>query len=178
VLIGREILAGSEPERLFLTARSFFIAKHKLAGILRAPPAELAAMLAYVAQQFDSSYRPDGIDPAAIAEQGRRLAKHAPRKLLEETGPLVFDMVGAPEYDAGKLAMAVSELGDRMALLATGSMPPALSAILRLAGLPTDATDIASRMASVRRSPEASAILSFAISEPYFEARRRSTAAR
>jgi tetratricopeptide (TPR) repeat protein len=178
ILVGREILQAPDAERQFLTARAAFVARAGLSGVLRAPGHELAATLAYVAQQFEPSYQPIGLDPGLVQEQGRRLSKVAPRKVIEEVGPLVLEMIGAPEYDAAKLPMAVSELGDRIALLATGSMPSALSAILKLAGLPTDAMDVGSRVGVVRRSPEASSLLSFAISEPCFEARRRSSAAR
>ncbi|MBN8617118.1 MAG: hypothetical protein J0L92_41450, partial [Deltaproteobacteria bacterium] len=177
ILVGREILSAPDTERQFLTTRTVCVARAGLAGVLRAPPHELAAMLAYVAQQFDASYQPIGLDPGLVQEQGRRLAKVAPRKVIEEVGPLVLEMVGAPEYDAAKLPMAVSELGDRIALLATGSMPSALSAIFKLAGLPTDGTDVSARVAAVRRSPEALSLLHFAVSEPCFEARRRSAAA-
>jgi hypothetical protein len=178
ILLGREILQAPDAERQFLTARAAFVARAGLSGVLRAPPHELAATLAYVAQQFEPQYQPIGLDPGLVQEQGRRLSKVAPRKVIEEVGPLVLEMIGAPEYDPAKLPMAVSELGDRIALLATGGMPSALSAILKLAGLPVDAMDVGSRVAVVRKSPEASSLLAFAISEPCFEARRRSSAAR
>ncbi|MBX7197537.1 MAG: hypothetical protein K1X94_36160, partial [Sandaracinaceae bacterium] len=178
VLLGREILGAPDTERQFLTARSIYLARSGLSSVLRAPPHELAAMLTYVAQQFEEQYQAVGVDPGLVLEQGRRLSKVAPRKVIEEVGPLVLEMIGAPEHDAAKLAMAVSELGDRVALLATGSMPAALSAILKLAGLPSESTDVAQRVSTVRRSPEALSLLHFAISEPCFEARRRSAAAR
>lgn len=176
LLVGREILAGPEEERQFLLLRSLVIAHHKLAGALRAPPTELSAMLAYVAQQFDPGHRPVGLDAAVVQEQGKRLARHVPRKILAELGPMVLDMVGAPEYEPAALPMAISEFGDRMALLATGSMPAATSALLRLAGIPVEAADVPGRVAAVRRSSEALALVRFAVSEAHFEARRRAGA--
>jgi hypothetical protein len=178
ILVGREILGGPDAEQRFLVARAAYVARAGLSGVLRAPTPELDAMLAFVAQQLDSTHKPVGLDPALIQEHGRRLTKLVPRKTLEEVGPLVLEMVGAPEYDAARLPMAVSELGDRVALLVTGAVPPALTSILKLAGLPADATDVSARVAAVRKSPEAASLLTFAVSEACFDARRRSSASR
>jgi hypothetical protein len=84
----------------------------------------------------------------------------------------VFEMAGAPEYEPQKLPLAVSELGDRAALLMTGNTPAALSALARLAGegLPADPH---ARVAQVRRSVESASLVSFAISDAYFDARQR-----
>lgn len=173
VLLGREIMNVPEAERQFLLARSLFIAKAGLAGVLRATPQEVSAMLAYVAQQFDPAYQPIGLDPGQVQEQGRKLAKHAPRRVIEEAGAVVYEMVGAPEYDPTKLAMAASEMGDRIGLLATGSVPAALNALLKLAGETNAGSDVAARVASTKRSPEAHSLIAFAISEAHFEARKR-----
>ncbi len=173
VLLGRDMMNLPEAERQFLLARSFFIAKAGLAGVLRATPQEVSAMLAYVAQQFDPAFQPIGLDPGQVQEQGRKLAKHAPRRVIEEAGAVVYEMVGAPEYDPTKLAMAASELGDRIGLLATGSVPAALNALLKLAGETSPSNDVAARVASTKRSPEAHSLIAFAISEAHFDARKR-----
>ena len=81
--------------------------------------------------------------------------------------------MGAPEYDPTKLAMAASEMGDRIGLLATGSVPAALNALLKLAGETNAGSDVAARVASTKRSPEAHSLIAFAISEAHFEARKR-----
>lgn len=174
VLVGREILALPDAEQRFLLARSIFLARAGLASLLRAPLHELTAMLVYVAQQFDPEFQLIGVDPGLVHEQGRRLAKIAPKRALEELGPLVLEMAGMPGFDASTLVMAASELGDRVALVGTGAMPAALDAILKLSGLPTDMMDVASRVATLRRAPEALSLVHFAISEAHFEARQRS----
>jgi hypothetical protein len=173
---GREVLAAPDAERRFLTVRSLFLAKHGLAGVARAPAHELAAMLASVAQHYDPGHQPIGLDPGLVHEQGRRLAKVAPRKALDDAGPLVLELVGLPEYDPNRLAMAVSEIADRVALLATGSVPASLAALMRLSGEALGA-DIGGRVATLRRNPEALSLVQFAISDAHFEARRRSSSA-
>jgi hypothetical protein len=85
----------------------------------------------------------------------------------------VFEMAGASEYEPHKLPLAVSELGDRAALLMTGNTPAALSALAKLAGEAALPTDPNGRVATLRRSPEAASLISFAISDAHFEARQR-----
>jgi hypothetical protein len=55
----------------------------------------------------------------------------------------------------------------------TGNVPAALSALLKLAGEGTLPADPHARAALVRKSAEAAALVSFAISDPHFEARAR-----
>jgi hypothetical protein len=69
--------------------------------------------------------------------------------------------------------MAASELGDRIGQIATGSVPAALNALLKLAGETSPSNDVAARVASTKRSPEAHSLIAFAISEAHFDARKR-----
>jgi hypothetical protein len=71
------------------------------------------------------------------------------------------------------------ELGDRSGLLATGALPAAISALLKLAGH----DDIFSlppsqRMAAMVRVTEAKDLFQFALSDVHFDARARAGAAR
>jgi xanthine/CO dehydrogenase XdhC/CoxF family maturation factor len=86
-------------------------------------------------------------------------------------------MLGAPGFDATRLGAAAAELGDRVALLSTGNLPAALSALLRLTGVDVPLTD-PRRVEAVQRVSSARALLAFAVSDAYFEARYRSGADR
>jgi hypothetical protein len=93
--------------------------------------------------------------------------------------PLALEMSGSHEFDPSRLGLLASELGDRVAVLATGSVPAGVSALLRLAGVQIPPTAIASaKIEAVRRVPEAAALLDFCISDLFFDARHRTGADR
>ncbi|MFO0683084.1 MAG: hypothetical protein U0234_13595 [Sandaracinus sp.] len=174
LVVGRDLLAADERERTFLLARALRIAKSQLTLAMRAQPAELAALLAGLVLNFDPHYQlPMGVDAATAQDFMRRVARQLPRRAQEEIGPVVFEMAGAPEYDPPKLPLAVSELGDRAALLMTGNAPAAVSALAKLAGDASFPADPAGRIAVVRRSAESTSLVSFALSDAHFEARHR-----
>jgi hypothetical protein len=124
-------------------------------------------------QSYDVHHAPAGVDPNHVAEAARRVAKHISRKARDELGPLVYEMAGRPGYEPARLAMAASEWGNRVALVASGSVPAAMSALAKLSGereLPADPT---ARIAMLQRFPEAASLLAFAVSDAHFEARKR-----
>lgn len=174
LVVGKDLLTADERERAFLLARALRIARSQLTLALRAQPAELAALLAGLVLNFDPHYQvPMGVDAAQAHDFMKRVARQLPRRAQEEIGPVVFEMAGAPEYEPTKLALAVSELGDRAALLMTGNAPAAISALAKLAGEAALPTDPSARVASVRRSAESASLVSFALSDAHFEARHR-----
>jgi len=66
--------------------------------------------------------------------------------------------------------MAISELGDRVALTLTGDVPSAVDALLKIAGHDPPSSDSA-RLTAILQNREAWAIVRFAISDAHFEAR-------
>ena len=175
LLIGSELIGITDDrEKLFVLARAFRIAKAQLSVVVRAQPHEVNALLGGLVQSYDPHHSPAGVDPAHVAEAARRVTKHINRKARDELGPLVYEMAGRPGHDPSGLAMAASEWGNRVGLLASGSAPAGISALAKLSGERELPTDTASRLALVTRFPEASALLEFAISDAHFEARRRS----
>ena len=178
LVVGKDLLAGTdEREKRFLVARALKIARAQLALAVRTPPAELGLLLAGLVLNADPNYQ-HGLDPAQAQEWARRVARTVPRRALEDNGPLLFEMAGAPEHDPARLPLAVAELGSRAALLATGSVPHGLSALAKMvveAGLPADPS---ARAGVLARIPEAASLLAFAISDGHFEVRTRAGADR
>ncbi|MEC7525602.1 MAG: hypothetical protein VYE22_37315 [Myxococcota bacterium] len=175
LLIGSELIGITDDrEKLFVLARAFRIAKAQLSVVVRAQPHEVNALLGGLVQSYDPHHAPAGVDPSHLAEAARRVSKHVNRKVRDELGPLVYEMAGRPGYDPAGLAMAASEWGNRVGLLASGSAPAGISALAKLSGERELPADTPARLALVTRFPEASALLEFAISDAHFEARRRS----
>jgi tetratricopeptide (TPR) repeat protein len=174
LLIGSELIGlTDEREKLFVLVRALKIAHAQLSVVVRAQQQEVLALIGGLVQSYDPHHQPRGADPSHVAEAARRVAKNVNRKVRDELGPLVFEMAGSRGYDPARFAMAASEWGNRTALLASGSAPAAFSALAKLSGereLPADPT---ARIAMLTRFPEAASLLTFAISDAHFEARRR-----
>ena len=174
ILLGSELVGITDDrEKLFVLVRAFKIAKAQLSVVVRAQPHEVLALMGGLVQSYDVHHAPAGVDPNHIAEAARRVAKHVSRKARDELGPLVYEMSGRPGYEPARLAMAASEWGNRVALVASGSVPAAMSALAKLSGereLPADPT---ARIAMLQRFPEAASLLAFAVSDAHFEARKR-----
>jgi tetratricopeptide (TPR) repeat protein len=174
LLIGSELIAiTDEREKLFVLVRALKIAQAQLAVVVRAQPHEVVALIGGLVHSYDPHHQPRGADPSHVAEAARRVAKHVNRKVRDELGPLVFEMAGRPGYDPARLAMAASEWGNRVALLASGSAPAAFSALAKLSGERELPADPMARITMLTRFPEANSLLKFAISDAHFEARRR-----
>ncbi|MBX3273311.1 MAG: hypothetical protein KF729_23815 [Sandaracinaceae bacterium] len=173
ILLGAELLAiTDEREKLFVLARALKIAKSQLSIAVRAQPLEVVTLVGGLVHSFDQHHMPAGVDPAHVAEAARRVVRNLVRRGPDELGPLVFEMAGRPGYDPAQLAMAASQWGNRVALLAVGSVPSAVSALAKLSGereLPADPT---ARVAMLQRFTEAADLLRFAISDVYFDARQ------
>jgi len=179
LVLGHELYTAcsDEAERRFLLSRAVKIALTHFAVLMRADPTQLGLGLCALMRTFDPSYAPPGFDPTALDRMARTMQKTMPRKAKEELMPMLVEMAGATGFDAGPLGAAASELGNRAALLAVGSTPAALGGLLRMANL-APSVDPDHKLGQVQQVPEAAALLSFAISDTYFEARQRAQADR
>jgi hypothetical protein len=174
LLLGRDLLAPGfdVAERGFLLARALKVARLNLVAAVRAQPADLALAVAGMMRHFDPNYAPPGVQPAALDDAAKRFGKALPRKVRDELYPLVCEMMGAPSFDPLRLGAAATELAERVALLATGTVPAAVSALLWSAAAETSVRD-PRRAEAVRRVASARALVAFAISDAHLEARQR-----
>ncbi len=180
VLVGSDIYQrASEHERRFLLARAAKIAKNDLVVPARSQPRDLALAIAGLIRSYDPMYTAAGFDAAELDAAAKRMGKALNRRIREPLQPLVMEMAGTHGFDPARLGLMACELGDRSALLATGALPAAVSALLRLAGqdeafsLPTS-----QRVAAMSRVTEARDLFQFALSDVHFDARARAGAAR
>jgi tetratricopeptide (TPR) repeat protein len=178
LLVGRDLLASDERERIFMIARALKIAREGLTIAVRTQPQELVLAMAGLVFGFDPNYKAPGLDPAQVQDWSRRIARQLPRRAADDLGPVVFEMSHSQDYDPARMPMAASELGDRVALIACGSAPAAFSALLKLSGEPGLGEGSRARLEQVRRHPEILSLATFAISDAHFEARHRAGADR
>ncbi len=175
VLVGGDLLTlTDEHEKIFLLARAVKVARANLAVAVRSQPAQLALAVAGLVRSYDPRYAPHGLDSDQVDEMAHRVSKHVHRRVRDDLFPLAMEMSGAPGFDPARLGLAASELGDRVALLATGSVPAAIGSLLKLASSPgVSESTPAGRVQAIRQVPEALSLLEFATSDTLFEARSR-----
>jgi len=174
LLLGRDLIAPGfdAGERAFLLARALYVARLNLTAAVRAQPADLAIAVAGMMRHFDPNYAPPGVSPAALDDAAKRFGKALPRKVRDDLFALVCEMMGARTFDPLRLGAAATELADRVALLATGTVPSAVSALLWSAAAETSVRG-PRRADAVRRVAAARALVAFAISDVHLEARQR-----
>ena len=156
-------------ERVFLFARALKVASSHLAPALRARPEDLDAALLALLQGHDPS-RPSGAEPQQLQDLRKKLIKAVPRRWRDEVESLVLELRGNSSFSTRLVPFAVSTLGDRAALTLTGDVPAGVDALLRMAAHDPP-RDRASRLNAIRETPEAWALVRFAISDAHFEAR-------
>lgn len=179
-VVGRALSTSTDAhERAFLFARATKVAISGLSVAMRTHPGQLALCFAGLAKTYDPMYTRADLDRRELEDWARRVGKAIPRKVRDNLGPVAIEVVASANFDASSLGLAAAELGDRAALLAVGAVPAATRALLALADLrPDDGASPKDRVAAMRQVPEAWDLLRFAISDAYFEARRRAGADR
>jgi hypothetical protein len=156
-------------ERVFLFARALRIASHHLAPALRARPEDLDVALLALLQGHEAS-RAQQPEPRQMQDLRKKLLKAVPRRWRDEVESLVLELRGNAAFATRAVPFAIAELGDRVALTLTGDVPSAVDALLKIAGHDVPAND-ASRLSAIQETPEAWALVRFAISDSHFEAR-------
>ncbi len=176
LLIGDDLASGTdERQRAFLFARAISIAQSHLTVAMRTGPELLAPLLAALHRVYDPHIQIGAHDPKLVDDLTKKLTKGISRRSRDALGLVLLEMVNAPGYDPTRLGVAAAELGDRLALLALGSVPAGVEALLQLAGLGNESAD---RVVLLDKVPEARELVHFAISDAHFDARQRAGADR
>jgi hypothetical protein len=102
----------------------------------------------------------------------RELAKRLPPPRRTQLQPLLSDLLASEDFSTRRLAAAAYEFGSRVSLAISGDLPAAIDGLLRLRGNPPEELPQEERLRLLRADPALRALLSFAISEAYLEARR------
>jgi predicted Zn-dependent protease len=156
-------------ERFFLFARALKVASSHMAPALRARPEQLDAALLALLHGHDPS-RGAAPEPQQLHELRKKLMKAVPRRWRDELESLVLELQAHRSFSTRLVPFAVSSLGDRAALVLTGNVPSAVDALLKIAGHEVPAHS-AGRLDAIVETPEALALLRFAIDDAHFEAR-------
>jgi hypothetical protein len=170
LVVGGHLHERTTPEeRVFLFARALKLAANHLSPALRARPEELEAALLALLQSHEGGRAP-GRDSRQMQELRKKLLKAVPRRWRDEVESLILELRGNPSFSMRSAPFAISQLADRVALTLTGDVPAAVNALLKIAGhaAPEGNSD---GLDAIRETPEAWALIEFAISDAHFEAR-------
>ncbi|MEM8609516.1 MAG: hypothetical protein AAGF92_20610 [Myxococcota bacterium] len=170
LLVGEALAENTTPaERAFLFVRALKAAEARLAPLLGATPEAIDAVLLALFGNHEAS-RAGRAPPSDAADIRKKLLKSVPRRQRDEVEGLVLELRGDVDFSASAVPLAIAELGSRVALVMTGDVPSAINALLKAAGesIPSAPT---ARLALIRETPEAWALVRFALSDAHFEAR-------
>ncbi|MGB3051505.1 MAG: hypothetical protein WBB42_10940 [Polyangiales bacterium] len=170
IVVGGNLLHITSPrERLFLFARALKVAAHHLAPALRARPRDLDLALLALLQEHGASPGNEATRPQML-DLRKKLLKAVPRRSRDEVDSLALELKGNAAFSTRAVPFAIAELGNRAALTLTGDVPSAVNALLKIAGHDVPASDDR-RLSVIKETPEAWAMVRFAISDTHFEAR-------
>jgi cellulose synthase operon protein C len=141
----------------------------------RIRPDEMALMLLALVRSQAPGFEPPGVDLANLDEMARRVGRQLSKRAREDLAPHLMELAGSTDFDPSRVYWVASTAGNRAGLLATGSLPAALSALAKLSGLAREGRTTATVIAQIEEARE---LLGFAISEGHFEARQRAGADR
>ncbi|MDB4985244.1 MAG: hypothetical protein JWN04_422 [Myxococcaceae bacterium] len=173
LLVGQALIDSlSEDEQRFLVARALKIARAQMSISCRIGPQQLELLLHGLVRAQVASHAPPFLELSALDDAARRVAKHLSKRAQSELVPSLLELTyaGIPRFDATSVYGVASAAGSRAGLLATGNIDAALSALIKLSGMSLENAGPAARVAQVEEARE---LVSFAISDAYFEARTR-----
>ncbi|MEY4510060.1 MAG: hypothetical protein RLZZ450_2182 [Pseudomonadota bacterium] len=177
LLVGRALVDNlSVEEQHFLVARALKIARAQMSIACRLGPQQLELLLHGLVRSQVPSHAPSFLELSALDDAARRVGKQLSRRAQSELVPHLLELTyaGVPRFDGANVYGVVSVAGSRAGLLATSDIGSALSALIKLAGQSGGNERRTTPLtAAVAQVEEARELVSFAISEGYFEARMR-----
>jgi hypothetical protein len=177
LLVGRALVDNlSVEEQHFLVARALKIARAQMSIACRLGPQQLELLLHGLVRSQVPSHAPSFLELSALDDAARRVGKQLSRRAQSELVPHLLELTyaGVPRFDGANVYGVVSVAGSRAGLLATSDIGSALSALIKLAGQSEGNERRTTPLtAAVAQVEEARELVSFVISEGYFEARMR-----
>jgi hypothetical protein len=174
IIVGEKLLSAPNPlGKTFLLARALKLVQARASAFLRIPAKDLPVMFGAYLHVFNPNWKPQGVNPQALAEAAKRLQSALPRKLDQDVGLMALEVAGSVGTHSASLGQAVLAWADRTGLLAVGDPNAALDAIAWTLGLPKAPTEPAQRAAWIAKTREVGELLGFSVSDGYTEARAR-----
>jgi hypothetical protein len=158
--------------RAFLIARAVKLVQSRAGALARTPAAELAVLVGAWLHAFNPSWKPQGVEPAALADAARRVGAALPRNLDADVGIIALEVAGGLGTQAATFGAHALAWANHAALLAIGDATAALDAIALSHGEREGAPrDPAARTAWIVRVAEAKELIAFTVTDAYAEAR-------
>jgi len=174
IIVGEKLLSAPNPlGKTFLLARALKLVQARASAFLRIPAKDLPVMFGAYLHVFNPNWKPQGVNPQALAEAAKRLQSALPRKLDQDVGLMALEVAGSVGTHSASLGQAVLAWADRTGLLAVGDPNAALDAIAWTMNLPKAPTDPEQRAAWIAKTREVGELLGFSVSDGYTEARAR-----
>ncbi len=163
-----------EGVRRFLVRRALKAVQARASALSRSAPIDLLPLVSAFLLLFAPDWQPNAVDPGKLRDVHARLSKVKPKKLDDDVGMLALEVIGAIGNRASTLHTVVNGWGNRVALLASGDLSLAFSAIARAAGHTTGPAPAGpDRMTWINRNAEARDLAVFSVSDAYAEVRSR-----
>ncbi|HET6147344.1 MAG TPA: tetratricopeptide repeat protein [Polyangia bacterium] len=163
LVLGASILALGAAGVRFAGGRAVRLASTHLDIVLRGTLPQTGALIGGVVRQFVTDYRHPEVPPDVMDVGVATASRALSRRLRQEVMPFAIESAGP--LDLAALHAAARDGANQVGLLASGSLPSSLAVILATAGRSLT-------LAHVADSPEALALLDFALSDGYDELSR------
>ena len=174
LVLGQSLLDGAdEGELRFLIGRALGLLQRRMVILAQLEPVKLGLLLPALAKATYSAYELEDIDEAAVMEMAREVTKVLPRRVRNEVGPLALECVGDQRGPPAEMSAHVTELADRVGLLAAGSLEPAFRALRRMAALPARPSSAGGALEYVVGDPCSGSLLRFFVSAEHVAAREK-----
>jgi hypothetical protein len=173
VCVGRALyLQATDRERFFLIARAVAVAKFDCTLLVRALPERISLVLHALWTVVEPGHGAKVLDAQEQARVIRELGAAIPPAARPRLHELINELMGHEDLNPRRLAASAFDHGSRLALVVTGDVSAALHALLRLRGKPPQEFSAGELFELCRTDAPIRALLSFAISEVYLDARR------
>jgi hypothetical protein len=175
VVIGEPLVPViGEPAAAFVITRALKLVQAHGSALVRTSPPDLALLVAAWLQLHNTSWTPQGVTAAALADAKRRLQAALPKQPASELGTIALEVAGTLGPHLATLGAHTIAWADRVALLSVGNPNAALDGIAWSLGMKDGAPkDPDARSAWVLHTAEARDLLVFAVGDAFAEARTK-----
>jgi len=169
IIVGSALVEGASPAELtFIVGRCMKMIQANMALPAKLQPNQLQALVAGIVRQYQPDFEPTDISPAELLERTKLVGKATPRKVKAELMPFALGCAGISDY--AQLSRDIARVANMSGLLACGDLGAAVTVLLRMAGK----TPGSKKLGKLAKGlVEIEQMLQFAVSEEYFELRRR-----
>jgi tetratricopeptide (TPR) repeat protein len=174
VVVDHALLSALAPdEQRFLLLRAAFIAQQGFSRLVSCDPERLLIVAHALKKLEHPTHAVAAVDDDELTRTAADLRTTLSEQARASVRAPLGELFAEGDPNPRRAAAAALELGGRLALCVTGNLGAALDALaqLRTRGNPRELGENP-RLCVVRTDPQARALLSFALSDAYLEARR------